>query len=181
MTIPVASIHKDLIEKSVLHLHTAAQTILSISQPLSSHLVSNLLATADENDINLPKPYIDTRVCQRCGTIFLPGVTCTIRTVQSRRHKRAKKDLTWVIYECKACKKQFKTETEIPTIKSIDVGKPVSAQRLEEEPQRASTTTPRPVGKRKRRGRLQGLRSAIEKSKAEKAVQLDLLDLMKVG
>ena len=180
MNLPAASIQKDLIEKSVLHLHTAAQTIFSISQPLSSHLVSNLLATADENDVNLPKSYIDTRVCQRCGTIFLPGVTCTTRTVQSRRQKRTKKDSTWVIYECKACKKQFKTETEIPTIKSLDVGKPAPAQRLEKEPQSTSATTPSRVAKKRRRERLQGLKSAIEKSKAEKNVQLDLLDLMKV-
>ena len=180
MTIPTASIQKDLIEKSVLHLHAAAQTILSISQPLSSHLISRLLATAEENDVNLPESYIDNRVCQRCGTIFLPGVTCTTRTVQSRRQKRMKKDSTWVIYECKVCKKQFKTETEIPTIKLVDVGKPVSTQRLEEEPQCTSSNTPNRVGKRKRRERLQGLKSAIEKSKAEKIVQLDLLDLMKV-
>lgn len=180
MAIPAASIPKDLVEKTVLHLQTAAQTILSISQPLSSHLVSKLLATADGNDVSLPKSYIDTRVCQRCGTIFLPGVTCTIRTIQSRRQKRTKTDSTWVIYECKACKKQFKTETEIPTIKSIDVGKTVSAQQLEEEPQCTSTTTQRRVGKRRRRERLQGLKSAIEKSRAENTIQLDLLDLMKV-
>lgn len=181
MTTSAASIPRELIEKSVLHLHAAAQTILPISQSLSSHLASRLLATADENDVNLPKSYIETRVCQRCGTIYLPGVTCSVRTVQSRRQKRMKKGLTWVIYECVACRKQYRTESEVPADALLNLGTSSLAQRTEQKKLDISTSTLSQVRKKRKRDRLQGLKSAIEKSKAEKAtVQLDLIDLMKV-
>jgi RNase P subunit RPR2 len=173
-------IPKDLIEKSILHLHAGAQSLLPLSQSISSHLTSSLIAAADENDLNLPKSYIETRVCQRCGTLYLPGVTCVVRTTQSRRQKRKGKGFTWVIYECKACKKQYKTEIEVSMKTSLDVRTTLLAQGVEEKkleiPKSASE-----VRKRRKRDRLLGLQSAIEKSKAEKTTaQLDLLDLMKV-
>src|SRR5271154_1330609 len=168
-------IPKDLIEKSVLHLHTAAQSLLPLSQSISSHLASSLIAAADENDLNLPKSYIETRVCQRCGTLYLPGVTCAVRTAKSRRQKRKGKGFTWVIYECKACKRQYKTETEVSIKTSLGV-RTTPVQRVEEKKLEIPKSTSE-VRKKRKRDRLQGLKSAIEKSKAEKTTaQLDLLD-----
>ena len=181
MTSLATSVPKDLAEKSVLHLHAVAHAVLPISQSLSSYLASSLLATASENEVNLPKPYIDSRICQRCGTIYLPGVTCSVITVQSRRQKRKEKGLTWVIYRCKACKMQYRTEIEIPKATSLDVRKPMSIGKTEEKQADITPASASQVRKRRKRERLQGLKSAVEKSKAERTtVQLDLIDLMKI-
>lgn len=168
------SVPPDLTEKSLRHLYVAAQTILPMAQPISSHLGSRFLASATEYDSNLPKAFADTRLCQRCGTIYMPGLTCTVRTSQSRRQKRKAKERVWLTYECNICKKQFKTETVIPVANNHIV---TSAPNVEGRGPDISTTALR----KRKREKLQGLKSAIEKSKAKTStVELDLLDLMRV-
>ena len=168
----------DLAQKSILHLHAAAQTTLSISPSLSAHLGNHLLAIADENDVNLPKSYIETRFCQRCGSLYIPGVTCFIRMAQSRRQKRKAKDFSWVIYNCEVCKKEFRIEVQQPIARER-VSEPVPFVGTTEG--RIKTETPANAGRKRRRERLQGLKGAIEKAKAEKTqTSFGLLDLMKV-
>jgi len=178
MTSRSVAVPPDVIEKSILHLHAAAHSLLPISQPLSSHLTSNLLLTAAENDINLPQSYVDTRLCQRCGTIYIPGVTCTVRSDQSRRQKRKAKHLAWVVYECKICQCTFRTEVDVPqTLK----GNQPSESSITRGANRVIPALPQGRAAKRKRERTQGLKSAIEKSKADKATtQLDLKDLMRV-
>ena len=169
----------DLGQKSILYLHAAAQTLLPISQSLSSHLGSNLLSAANDNDVNIPKSFLETRICQHCGSLYLPGVSCTVRTIQSRRQKRKAKHLAWLIYECTVCWNRFRTETEIQKTKPEDGPQslPSTVGQRVELPKVSSAGTE----KNRKRERLRGLKSAIEKTKAEKSVvKLDLLDLMKV-
>ena len=182
MTTSSVTVPDDLNEKSILHLHTAAYALLPVSQSLSSHLGSNLLATAIENDINLPESYTDTRLCPRCGTLYLPGVTCTVRTGQSRRQKRIAKHSTWVIYDCAVCKKSFRLEAQFPKGNPNKISPPLISK-LGEKEQKAveRTDVNNKTGKRRKRDRLLGLRNAIEKAKTEKpATELNLQDLMKV-
>jgi hypothetical protein len=102
-------------------------------------------------------------------------------TVQSRRQRRKEKGLAWVIYQCKACKKQYRTEIEIPKSTSLDVRESVSIEKKEEKQADITTASATQVRKRRKRDRLQGLKSAVEKSKAERTtIQLDLIDLMKI-
>jgi len=170
----------DLVESSLLHLDAAAHSVLPASRSLSSHLVSNLYARAEEKDKKLPKSYLDTRVCQRCGNIYIPGVSCIVRTIQSRRQKRKEKGMTWVIYECKACNKHFRIETQLPTVGSSGIHHLTDRQQGKKLDQIIATSNQ--LGKKRKRERLQGLKNAIEKSRAEKAkpFELDLLDLMKI-
>lgn len=173
----------DLNEKSLLHLHTAAYTLLPASRSLSSYLGSNLLAAAVDNDINLPTSYTDTRLCPRCGTLYLPGVTCTVRTAQSRRQKRTSKRSTWVIYDCAVCKKSFRMQAKIPEGCPHMITEPsIVIREKSKENTIEKTDINDKAGKKRRRGRLHGLRDAIEKAKTEKesVIRLDLQDLMKV-
>jgi RNase P subunit RPR2 len=166
-------------EKSILHLHAAAHSLLLQSLPLSSHLASRLLVAAAENDVNLPQAYVETRLCQRCGTLYMPGVTCTVRSVQSRRQKRKARNLTWVVYDCKVCKGTFKTEVDLPHAETQRQRAEVQLP-IEEKKSDVHVVSQGRAAKRKRE-RMQGLKSAIEKSKAEKTtLQLDLQDLMRV-
>jgi RNase P subunit RPR2 len=178
MTSRSVSAPPDVIEKSILHLHAAAYSLLPTSQPLSSHLTSHLLLTAAENDINLPQSYVDTRLCQRCGTIYIPGVTCTVRSDQSRRQKRKAKHLAWVVYECKICQCTFRTEVDVP--QTLKRNQP-SESSTTRGANRVIPTLPQGRAAKRKRERTEGLKSAIEKSKANKATtQLDLKDLMRV-
>jgi RNase P subunit RPR2 len=166
----------ELQHKTILHLHNASLTILPQSQSLSSHLASTLLDTADEADINLPKSYVDSQLCQRCGTTFVPGITCKIRTSQSRRQKKRAKSLFWVVYHCMACNKEFRTEIEIPKVESRGIPKVENTGIVLGKEEKGVVKG----GKRKRE-KLQGLKNAIEKRNAEKSTtRLDLMDLMKV-
>lgn len=168
----------DVAQKTILHLHVAAQTVLPISQSLSAHLGDNLLATAHDNGVNLPKSYIDSRVCQRCGSLYIPGVTCLVRTAQSRRQRRRAKDFTWIIYKCKICRKEFRTEIEYPVVRPHSSKTNTSLGIVQRE---AKSEAPGPAEKKRKRERLQGLKNAIEKAKAQKTeAGFDLLDLMKV-
>jgi RNase P subunit RPR2 len=178
----------DPTQRSLLHLHTASQMLLPQSQSVSSHLASALLSTALENDINLPKAYIESRFCQRCGTAYVPGMTCRVRSVQSRRQKRTRKDWWWVVHECKLCGGTFRTEVEVPRRRpptKLEEPKPeerkeVKGERTEKEAKKDDIQIR--AGKRRKRERLHGLRNAIEKSKAERTNStLSLLDLMKPG
>jgi len=182
MTTSSITVPDDLNEKALLHLHTAAYSLLPVSQSLSSHLGSGLLATAVENDVNLPESYTDTRLCPRCGTLYLPGVTCTVRTGQSRRQKRAAKHSTWVIYDCTMCKKSFRLEVKVPEGNPNKISQPLISKQDEKERKAVEKTdTNNKPGKRRNRDRLHGLRHAIEKAKTEKPIsELDLRDLMKV-
>lgn len=173
----------DLNEKTLHHLQAAAYTFLPVSQSLSSHLGSSLLSSAVDNDINLPTSYTDTRLCPQCGTLYLPGVTCTVRTVQSRRQKRTSKRATWLIYDCAVCEKSFRMEATVPQGRPSIFTQPHSVTQVnpaEKTIDKADISDK--AGKRRKRGRLHGLRDAIEKAKVEKesAAQLDLHDLMKV-
>jgi RNase P subunit RPR2 len=182
----------DLAQKSILHLHAAAQSLLPVSQAVSSHLGSRVLFDATENDINLPQTYVETRLCQRCGTIYVPGVTCVVRNIQSRRQRRKARNLTWVVYECKVCSGTFRTEVDVPLRKAKAQDHPPHSERMEVQRKEGNTqrkeankTVEPPVlesrSSKRKRGRIQGLKSAIEKSKAEKSTrQLTLADLMKV-
>lgn len=172
--------------QTLIHLHTASHTLLSNSQPISSHLGATLLSTAFENEINLPKSYIESRFCQRCGTAYVPGVTCRVRNVQSRRQKRIKKDWWWVVYECKLCEGTCRTEVEVLRRKPPARDEVQERQRTERKSgqiDKAELKKEGPqvrVGKRRRKEKLSGLRDAIEKSKADKSSStLSLLDLMK--
>lgn len=183
MPTPSNLLSDDLNEKTLLHLHTAAYTLLHASQSLSSYLGSNLLTAALDNDINLPTSYTDTRLCPRCGTLYLPGVTCTVRTAQSRRQKRTSKPSTWVIYDCTVCKKSFRMQAKLPEGRSHMITQPSIAVRDKlEEKTIEKTDINDKAGKKRRRGRLHGLRDAIDKAKTEKesVIRLDLQDLMKV-
>ena len=179
MTTSSVTVPDDL---NILHLHTAAYALLPVSQSLSSHLGSNLLATAIENDINLPESYTDTRLCPRCGTLYLPGVTCTVRTGQSRRQKRTAKHSTWVIYDCAVCKKSFRLEAQVPQGNPNKISPPlISKQGGKEQKAVERIDVSNKTGKRRKRDRLHGLRNAIEKAKTEKpGTELNLQDLMKV-
>jgi RNase P subunit RPR2 len=168
----------ELTQKSILHLQAAAETFLPTIQPLSSHLWQTLLATADDNDLKLPTSYIDTHVCQRCGIMYIPGVTCHVQTNQSRRQRRKAKTFVWLSYRCLICSETFKTEVESPGKQPAAPGKDenvgVGAVKVDED-------IAGKVKKRRKRDKLQGLRSAIEKSKIEKTeIKLNLQDLMKV-
>src|SRR5277367_595928 len=176
MTTSSIPIPDDLNEKSLLHLHTAAYLLLPVSQSLSSHLGSNLLATAIDNDINLPESYTNTRLCPRCGTLYLPGVTCTVRTDQSRRQKRTAKHSTWLIYDCAVCKNSFRLEAKIPEGNPSMISQPwLSKQDDKERKAIERADVNNKSGKRRKRDRFHGLRNAIEKAKTEKPVtELDL-------
>ena len=182
MTTSPAPNLNDLNERSLLHLYMAAYTLLPVSQPLSSHLGRHLLRTAFDHDVNLPESLTDTRLCSRCGTLYLPGVTCTVQTVQSRRQKRTAKQSTWVIYDCGVCKKSFRLEATDPKGTPNKISQPLLSQPDDKELKAAERTDVKnKTGRRRKRDRLHGLRNAIEKSVAEKLVtQLDLQDLMKV-
>ena len=163
----------DPTHRTLLHLHMAAHTILTQSRALSSHLASRLLSCADENDVNLPKSFIDTRLCQRCGTPYLPGITSTVRTIQSRRQKRKARQLTWVVYHCNVCNGNFKTEVDAtPQEDTREAG---SSSTSIQKPETIATSSNR------KRKRLQGLKKEIERSKEKRGVELDLLDLMKTA
>jgi RNase P subunit RPR2 len=165
----------ELTQKTILHLHAAAYSLLPTSQQLSSHLACSLISTAIENDINLPQSYVDTRLCQRCGTIYRLGETCTVRTLQSRRQRRKAQSMTWLVYDCKVCKGTFRTEVSVP-LASKNIGRPEMTQ--SEAPKLVAQSG---RAARRKRERIQGLKAAIEKSKAEKSMtQLDLQDLMRV-
>jgi RNase P subunit RPR2 len=177
MSLP-SDVPPDLSQKSLIHLHKAAQTILPVNQSLSSHLGSHLLSTAHEADINLPQSYIETRFCRRCGTLYVPGVTCLTRCSQSRRQKRKAKGFMWVVCECKVCNGQFRTEVENSTPTAVPIKRDSeieakSVTRKEEDTPGDNTR------KRRKRETLKGLIGAIEKSKAEKIPELGLQDLMK--
>ena len=178
-----STVPPDLTQKSLLHLHTAAQTVIALNPPLSSHLGSRLLSTADENDVNLPPSYIDTRFCQRCGTINVPGVTCLTRCVQSRRQKRKAKGFMWVVYECKVCNGTFRTEVENSVSSAVPLNRDGGVSQEPKGSSREGITGEESTGsntrKRRKREKLQGLIGAIQKSKAEKTPQLGLQDLMK--
>jgi RNase P subunit RPR2 len=166
----------DVTHKSILHLQSAAESFIPTIQSLSSHLWSTLLSAADGNDLRLPPSYIDTHVCQRCGTMYIPGVTCHVTVNQSRRQKRKAKDLAWLVYECLVCSNEYKNEVELakPQSRIAGVAEASQSPRAEEDNMAKSK-------KRRKRDKFQGLRSEIEKSKAAKAtVKLDLQDLMKV-
>jgi RNase P subunit RPR2 len=170
--------------QTLVHLHTASQTLLPSSQALSSYLGASLLSTATENEINLPKSYVESRFCQRCGTAYVPGVTCRVRSTQSRRQKRIKSDWWWVVYECNLCEGTFRTEVEVPRRKPPARDNVQRRQRI--QPQSGSIGQKEDTqvrgGKRRKKEKLNGLRDAIEKSKANKSSStLSLLDLMKPG
>lgn len=165
--------------RTLLHLHAAAQFLFPQSRAISSHLVNSLLTSAEENEVNLPKVFIETRFCQRCGTPYLPGFTCTVRNGQSRRQKRKARNFSWVVYKCNVCNGEFRTEAETDQAEArIGLG----GVRPRPPPvEKASTLNPAPTSSKRKRDRMQGLKKAIEKSKEEKPdLQLSLLDLMKV-
>jgi RNase P subunit RPR2 len=175
-----ASDSKNLSDKTLLHLHAAAQTLLPINQALSSHLGTKLLNSALENDVTLPTSFLETKVCQRCGTLYLPGVTCQVRIRRSRRQKRKVLRTGWMSYDCMVCRYESKMEVELPKlqkemttetvvlVEKLELGKVVEKKGIN-------------AGTRKKRNKLEGLRKAVEKSKAEKtSVSFNLMDLMKV-
>jgi len=175
------TVDNDLAQKSLLHLHAAANAVLPLSQSISSHLASTLLSSAQDNEVNLPQSYVESRICQSCGSLFLPGVNSRVRLVQSRRQKRKAKSMAWVIYECKVCEKRFKNE--------VEVSKPNKSAPVKEEKEikfaevlQVERKEEGTLKKRKRKG-VQGLKMAIEKRKEEeerKTVKaLGLTDLMK--
>jgi RNase P subunit RPR2 len=162
----------DSTQKTLLHLHTAAQTVLPQSRALASHLASRLLSCADDSEINLPQTYIETRFCQKCGSAFLPGITCVVRNIQSRRQRHKARNLTWLVYECNVCGGKFRTEIETGQTsrskESVTPAQPVAAKSIS-------------TANRRKRERMQGLKKAIDKSREEKTDQrLGLLDLMKL-
>jgi RNase P subunit RPR2 len=176
------SASKTLRENSLLHLHAAAQTLLPVNQALSSHLGTKLLDFALEEDVTLPPSFLETKVCQRCGTLYLPGVTCLVRTRRSRRQKRKVLRTGWVSYECLVCRHDSRIEVELPLSKkettTIEPIVLVEKLELKEKVVERKEDT---AGKRKKRNKLEGLRKAVEKSKAEKTtVSFNLMDLMKV-
>jgi RNase P subunit RPR2 len=163
----------DPTQRTILHLHSAAHTLLTRCPAVASHLTRDMLSCAYDNDVNLPKSFIDTRCCQRCGTAYLPGITSSVRTRQSRRQTRKAKGLVWVVYRCNVCNSNFKTEVENPL-------QPARKQ-AEFKSVASAVTTPQAAKSRKKRERLKGLKKEIEKSRAERTrPQLDLFDLMKV-
>lgn len=174
------SLPVDPTQKTLLHLHAAAQSVLPQSRALSSHLTSHLLSNADENDVNLPQTYIETRFCQKCATAYIPGITCIVRNVQSRRQKRKARNFTWIVYECNVCHGKFRTEVDVghqPSRSSTAAAKVKLGNTVESPPPTKTASS----AKKKKRERMQGLKKAIEKSKEGKAnLQLSLLDLMKV-
>jgi len=174
----------DLTEKSILHLHAASQTLLPINQPLSSHMATKLLEAAIDNDINLPESFLTTRVCQRCGTLCVPGVTCTVRARRSRRQKRRALGKVWLVYECLVCKYVSKSEVEGPVVKK-EGGAEIPSLREKTELRtgngKGSDVGVERQGGKKRRSKLEGLRSAVEKARtARTAASFDLMDLMKL-
>jgi hypothetical protein len=88
------------------------------------------------------------------------------------------------VYECKVCAGIFRTEVEIPRRRP-----PAKEESKLEEKRMAEAQTGKEVkkediqvraGKRRKREKLDGLRNAIEKSRAERTNStLSLLDLMK--
>jgi len=169
-------------EKTLIHLHKAAYALLPVSQSVSSHLGFKLLDTASDNDVNLPDFYTDTRLCQRCGTLYLPGVTAKVRTAQSRRQKRTAKQSAWVIYNCAVCEHNFTLQVNWPDGTPNRVVQS-STSRLEDKGQGPleSTNVVNESGKKRKRNRLHSLRDAIAKSHREDAGnELGLRDLMKV-
>ena len=179
---PSLSTPIDVAQKSLLHLHAAAQALLPLSTAVSSALFSQLLAGATENDITLPQSYLDTRVCQRCGILYIPGGTCIIRNVQSRRQKRKAKELTWLVYECNVCHATYRAEAVVPrTTPQVIEQAPALLKSISPENAAISKVEKGRTGKARKRDRLQGLKTAVEKSKTERASQgFSLQDLMKV-
>src|ERR1700730_13891277 len=103
----VSATTADAVQQSLVHLHTASLSLVPQSQSVSSFLVSKLLSTVAEKEITLAESYIESRFCQRCGTAYVAGVTCHVRSAQSRRQRRMRKDWWWVTYECKLCTATF--------------------------------------------------------------------------
>lgn len=90
------------------------------------------------------------------------------------------------MYECKLCKGTLRTEVEVrrrpPTTREESKGAERVQSNVTPETEKGVKNDDTQVrqGKRRKRERFSGLRSAIEKSKAEKTnTTLSLLDLMK--
>jgi RNase P subunit RPR2 len=163
-------------KNSLLHLYAAAQTLLPVNQALSSRLGTKLLDLVLEEDITLPSSFLETKVCQRCGTLYLPGVTCQVRTRRSRRQRRKVLQTGWVSYECLVCRYVSKIEVELPKFQKETTIEPVVLEEAKVVERKASSATTR-----KKVIKLEGLRKAVEKSQASKTtVSFNLMDLMKV-
>lgn len=177
-----SSASKPLRENSLLHLHAAAQTLLPVNQALSSHLGTKLLDLALEEDVTLPPSFLETKVCQRCGTLYLPGVTCQVRTRRSRRQRRKVLRTGWVSYACLVCRNESKIEVELPkSQKETTTVEPVALVEKLELRAKVIERKGNSAATRKKRSKLEGLRKAVEKSKAEKTTaSFSLKDLMKV-
>jgi len=105
-------------------------------------------------------------------------VTCLARCSQSRRQKLKAKGFMWVVYECKVCNGQFRTEVEnsTPTAVPLKRDSEIEAKSIIRKYEDTPGDNTR---KRRKRETLKGLIGAIEKSKAEKIPELGLQDLMK--
>ena len=79
-------------------LNTAYSSPLN---PLSSTHFQNFVNFCHEKSINLPENFVKTRQCFHCGSLYIPGLTVSIRVTFKRRKSTPRRRL--LAYKCLRC------------------------------------------------------------------------------
>lgn len=175
------------------HLWRLAHEALLFSFELSSYFMSVFYSRVRQHNItlsNIPA----TESCPSCGTLWIPGWTCSVRLQRSssKRYWRQKKAIRvkqpppqlnyWVQYQCKRCDRIVKFQHEKHIVSKEQNVNASSASFLDAS-NPSETQSKQNMNSRKRKKlRSKGLEGLLEKmareEAAEKEKELSLYDFI---
>ncbi|KAG2392289.1 hypothetical protein C9374_012541 [Naegleria lovaniensis] len=90
------------------HDDTSALNNTTLDLQVSKHYSNTMKKIAKKNVLRLHSN-IKRTVCKKCGMVFIPGKTCTVREVENENNKQL-----YTEYKCNSC--QFSKRYLIPKL-----------------------------------------------------------------
>ncbi|CCJ31065.1 unnamed protein product [Pneumocystis jirovecii] len=172
------------------HFWYLSHTALLSSFELSAYFMSVFHERARHYEVTLPD-VLTTSACPSCGTVWVPGWTCSIRLQRSsaKRYWRQKKAIRakqpppqlnyWVQYCCQRCHRIFRFQREKHVISKLQCSNESSPSFLNVSKGPKTRAEQNMASRRRKKLRLGGLQGMLDRmiqedaSRKEKELSLD--------
>ncbi|CUM51600.1 unnamed protein product [Debaryomyces tyrocola] len=155
--------------------------------PLAKVYKDTFAEFTQDKCINLPANYMEDTFCDKCESIYIPGITVSIRIIYNRKRRSAVNRRRLLRYTCLECDHRSDRELEIPTSKQStpipNIGDTEGNDKTKPEEfkatwPKADTSKSKQRLKKRKQNNLSNLLALKKKEKENESKQFNSLSLM---